>query len=75
MQLCFWSGCCTGGIQAGLPLLFLGCDNCMSGCLRYIATVKYLVDLGFYVNVDFHSIAPDPSIANFTVRSWGQPLQ
>lgn len=34
---------------------------------RYINTVKYLVDLGFYVNLDFHSIDPDSSIHNFEV--------
>ena len=36
---------------------------------RYINTVKYLVDLGFYVNIDFHSIDPDSSIHYFQARA------
>lgn len=35
---------------------------------RYIMVLKYLIDLGFYVNIDFHSIDPDGSIHNFNVR-------
>ena len=60
--------------------LHVGSCNAATHCLlpcraRYINTVKYLVDLGFYVNIDFHSIDPDVSIHNFEVGAAACPDQ
>lgn len=36
---------------------------------RYLLTVKYFLDEGFYVNIDYHTADPDPQIHDFYVSA------
>jgi len=41
----------------------------MSVVDRYLLTVKYFLDEGFYVNIDYHTADPDPQIHDFYVSA------